>query len=199
MIKINWNIKIRFQFNVNLLIFKIFRLQICSGAMMSKEFCLITPHPGANLLNPSLALILTLEWGGRKWIISERTWNWPLRPYPPRSRGPPYWLDPWNSDVGFENKLNLATTKIKPIFLQQWNIKDGRSLKLTKNCYYISSLSEVNPLLNELVEVKGELRFILELWPSVPHNLFFRDWVLDRLLFWMFMMFLKMLLFTLSR
>lgn len=53
--------KIRFQINVNLLILKIFRLQICSGAMMSKEFCLITPHPGANLLNPSLALILTLE------------------------------------------------------------------------------------------------------------------------------------------
>lgn len=53
--------KIRFQINVNLLILKNFRLQICSGAMMSKEFCLITPHPGANLLNPSLALILTLE------------------------------------------------------------------------------------------------------------------------------------------
>lgn len=53
--------KIRFQINVNLLILKIFRLQICSGAMMSKEFCLITPHPGANLLNPLLALILTLE------------------------------------------------------------------------------------------------------------------------------------------
>lgn len=53
--------KIRFQINVNLLILKIFRLQICSGAMMSKEFCLITPHPGANLLNPSLVLILTLE------------------------------------------------------------------------------------------------------------------------------------------
>lgn len=173
--KFNWNIKIKFRFNVNLLIFtfKIFRLQICSGAMMSKEFCLIIPHLGANLLNPSLVLILTLEWGARKWIISERTWNWPLQPYPPQSRGPLYWLGQWNSDVHFETKFNLAT-KTEPIFLLQWNIKDGRSLKLTKKCYYISSLFEVNHLLNELVEVKGELRFILELWPSVAHNLFFR-------------------------
>lgn len=147
--------KIRFQINGNLLILKNFRLQICSGAMMSKEFCLITPHPGANLLNPSLALILTLEWGAIKWIISERTWDWPLQPYPPRSRGPPCWLDPWNSDVGFETILNFSTTKRKPIFLLQRSKKDGRSFKLTKNCYFISSLSEVNCILNELVEVKG--------------------------------------------
>lgn len=71
--------------------------------------------------------------------------------------------------------------------------KMERLFKLTKNCYFISSLSEVNRILNELVEVKGQRNWDLSLTFDLllPIISFSETEVLDRLRFWLFMMFIK--------